>query len=281
VHPNQDTLLAYWQIMLRGESDSVQRVASLKVKEILSQSFTTTQCLSLKLPKEIRLSALMPTDSAFLLITPVSHAFPGGYFYDGLLVAKNTPDSKLSVYPLKDKSDEIKNPETLITRPENWYGALYYQLLEFKSEKGKFYVLLGWDGGNGRIQRKIIEVLSFDDDHLPRFGDKIFDQSPKTRLIFEYASGSYFVLRYEKQHYRKKVWYKRKAVIKEEAMIVVNRLVYEPTVGANVAAANILDAYLFSDGKLILLKDIDARNPEEQNRPSPKNPPSQGLIPPD
>ncbi len=276
-----DSLLKQWNIMLNSLSDSLQMAASQKVKAIFHEYFNTTQDLHIDIPKEIKLSLLAPSDSTFIILTWNIALSSQGYYYDGLIVAKNKTDSNLSIFPLTDKSEEMRNPEMSITNPDNWYGALYYQLAEFKTGKDKFYVLLGWDGGNGIIQRKLIEILHFNKDYSPQFGSKILNQSPKTRIIFEYASGSYFALRYEKQYYRKRVWYKRKPVTERASMIVMNRLIYEPMVGANVAVGNILDAYLYADGKLVLIKDIDARNPSEKNRSSGKNPPQQGLLPSD
>lgn len=96
----------------------------------------------------------------------------------------------VQLYPLIDKSLEIKNPENTISDNKKWYGMLYYKIILKKTKTKTYYTLLGWDGNDKFSQKKIIDVLTFDNMGIPKFGADIFiipKKYPK-RIVFEYSS---------------------------------------------------------------------------------------------
>lgn len=104
----------------------------------------------------------------------------------------------IQLYPLIDKSAEIKNPENTISDNKKWFGMLYYKIIE-KKNKGKiYYTLLAWDGNDKLSTKKIIDVLTFDFNGTPRFGADIFNMQKKypKRVIFEYSADCSMSLRY-------------------------------------------------------------------------------------
>jgi len=80
----------------------------------------------------------------------------------------------------------------------NWYGALYYEIKPFTTDKTLSWVLLGIDYGNPEISRKIIDVLSFSQDGSLLLGKKWFvsDNKKSYRVVFEYASNAMMSLRF-------------------------------------------------------------------------------------
>ena len=101
-----------------------------------------------------------------------------------------------------DKSAEIKNPSLASLTNENWYGALYYDILINKKEGKTFYTLLGWDGNNDFTNKKIIEALYFTKSGKPRFSAPVFERNGKKmkRIIFEYSKMASMLLRYDKKY---------------------------------------------------------------------------------
>jgi hypothetical protein len=79
-----------------------------------------------------------------------------------------------------------------------WYGALYYDIRPYELNNKKYWILLGIDYGNPFITRKIIDVLSFNDDGSPVFGKKLFVTEKETRFrdVFEYSSSGIMSLRF-------------------------------------------------------------------------------------
>lgn len=111
---------------------------------------------------------------------------------------KNRKES-IQLFPLTDKSAEIKNPDNAITDNNKWYGALYSKIIIKKTKTKTYYTLLGWDGNDKFSQKKIIEVLTFDANNgTPHFGADIFNYDKKypKRVIFEYSATCSMSLRY-------------------------------------------------------------------------------------
>lgn len=106
--------------------------------------------------------------------------------------------SSIKLHPLTDKSSSIKNPETTISDNKNWFGMLYYTVIVKKTKKQTYYTLLGWDGNDKISQKKIIDVLTLDNNGNPHFGADVFNMPKKNpkRVIFEYAASCTMSLRY-------------------------------------------------------------------------------------
>ena len=107
-------------------------------------------------------------------------------------IQMNTKDGSLKLFPLVDKSDVTTKVADTIGDNKGWIGAVYYKMIETKNNDQTFYTLLGYDENNIRSNRKIIEVLSFNDG-VPTFGGRYFSFDQDTvkkrgvsRYIMEY-----------------------------------------------------------------------------------------------
>tara|TARA_B110000879_G_scaffold51525_1_gene73143 strand:- start:1306 stop:2175 length:870 start_codon:yes stop_codon:yes gene_type:complete len=113
---------------------------------------------------------------------------------------------KGEVVELTDQSRLLLSPEFKITKTNNWFGALYYQIVPVKNKKKeRYYVLLGWDGNTGSSLKKVIDVLYFNE----RIGDwqmgkKIFGPPFRgiTRFFVEYSSEVNASLKYHDKQER-------------------------------------------------------------------------------
>jgi hypothetical protein len=99
------------------------------------------------------------------------------------------PQKKTLLYELIDRSESIDKPQSKILTPENWFGATYYQVVETKGPNGTLYTLIGWDGNDLYSSKKIIDVLTFDDNGKPKFGEPIFsfEKNVVDRIVFEFS----------------------------------------------------------------------------------------------
>lgn len=124
----------------------------------------------------------------------------GTHIYYGFIQAYNKKLKKYQIYQLNDKSDAIRDPENASLDNTKWFGAYYYQIALVKYKKNKYYILLGWDGNNRITNKRLIEVLRFNEKGFPKFGDVIFSDEQgkiKRRIIFEYQAGVFMSLRYD------------------------------------------------------------------------------------
>ncbi|MCE5345690.1 MAG: hypothetical protein LLG13_05270 [Bacteroidales bacterium] len=132
---------------------------------------------------------------------------------------------------------------------QNWYGALYYDIRPFKTDKNVYYILLGIDYGNSSVNRKIIEVISFNHDGELVFGKKCFvaGNQEKFREVLEYSSGGVISLRF---HSGKTVVFDHLASFSESNKS--DREYY--------GAEYTYDAYIFKKGLWRFSPKFDARN---------------------
>ncbi|MEO6330850.1 MAG: hypothetical protein ABIO55_18085 [Ginsengibacter sp.] len=105
----------------------------------------------------------------------------------------NTKDGALKLFPLIDKSDNTKNIIDTTGNNFGWIGAVYYDLVEKEALGKKYYTLLGYDENNRNSNKKIVEVLTFNDGS-PFFGGKYFSA---VNEIFA-NSGNRFIMEYKK-----------------------------------------------------------------------------------
>ena len=119
------------------------------------------------------------------------------YMYFGA-IQMNNPDS-LELYGLYDSS--AFNRDIIYGQFDNkhWMGALYYQIHHYVWKKKDYYLTFGWDGQNNKTNRKIIDVLWFDESNRPHFGDEIFNLEGDlvSRLIFDFSDNTSMLCRYD------------------------------------------------------------------------------------
>lgn len=102
------------------------------------------------------------------------------------------------LFPLIDKSAEIKNAENYSGDNKKWYGMLYYKVIVKKTKSTTYYTMLAWDGNDKLSSKKIIDVITFDKNGTPRFGASIFNMGKvhQKRVIFEHATSCTMSLKY-------------------------------------------------------------------------------------
>ncbi len=103
------------------------------------------------------------------------------------------------LFELKDKSSSIENPEQQILNNNEWYGALYYNIIPIETRFDEtYYTLLAYDPNDLMTSKKIVDVLHFN-KNKPVFGASIFKNQRKisNRLIFEYGEFATMMLKYD------------------------------------------------------------------------------------
>jgi hypothetical protein len=165
--------------------------------QTLKKALLVPQSFDYKFTLLKTVSILKPDDNKFKLFTWNLLLDSGRYMYFGAL-QKNDGDS-LRLFGLYDSSNVIKNPEFKTLDNRHWMGALYYQIHGYKYKKKEYYLLMGWDGEDDKVNRKIIDVLWFDAEGNPQFGAPIFevDGDFHHRVIFEFADQTVMLCRYE------------------------------------------------------------------------------------
>ena len=190
-------------------------------------------------------------DLKFRLITWNIPAADGTHTYYGFIQFPPKKDNPCHVIRLYDRSQEIKAPETAVLSAEKWWGALYYEILVNKYKGISMYTLIGLDLNDQYSNKKVIDILTFNDKNAPVFGRPALQMEGKikNRVIFEFAEDVVMTIRYNGN-------------IK---MIVFDHLSpIEPALKNNprfYAPDSSYDGFRFRKGIWEYTSDIDVRNP--------------------
>ena len=192
--------------ILRLKEDSLKKFAVKLINGINSSdrfaadsSFTRMLVRALKTPNSFyysfdsleTISKLYAPDSTFKIFTWQMVINDNVIRHHGAIQMR-TDDGSLKLYGLIDKSAITKNQIDTIGNNNGWIGAVYYNMVQKRSANQNYYTLFGFDENNIRSNRKIIEVLNFNNGE-PTFGGRYFsfeeDSAFKTsigRYIMEY-----------------------------------------------------------------------------------------------
>jgi hypothetical protein len=145
-------------------------------------------------------SILKPKDEAFRLFTWNLLLDSGRYMYFGAIQMHN--EDSLVLYGLYDSSDKVRDAEFQTVDTRHWIGALYYQIHDYKYKGESRYLLFGWDGEDHLVNKKIIDVMYFDENNVPMFGLPIFEDEEdeyKYRMIHTFADQATISCRYNEK----------------------------------------------------------------------------------
>ncbi|GAB4298716.1 MAG: hypothetical protein Kow0068_22510 [Marinilabiliales bacterium] len=122
----------------------------------------------------------------------------GGYKYFAYMLYKYNKKKTHTVYKLIDKTELNNTILHQVLFDTNWYGALYYNIIDVKSNGRNYYTLLGWDGNDYYSTKKVIDVVYFKKRGGLFIGKEIFvsDTLTTSRVIFEYSEKSVMSLNY-------------------------------------------------------------------------------------
>lgn len=144
-------------------------------------------------------SKITSEDNKFRVFTWNLLLDSGKYVYFGA-VQMNNPDS-LELYGLYDSSEYNRDLIYGQFDHRHWMGALIYQMHHYRWKKKDYYITFGWDGQDSKTNRKIIDVLWFDETGKPNFGEEIFDfdGDVQARIIFDFTDRAAMICRYDEE----------------------------------------------------------------------------------
>ena len=234
------------------ERDSLSKIAESIFDTILPQeqsfkySFDTLDNL---------ITCLYSDDNKIRIINWNIPLPDASYKYNGYIQYYDSKEQLFTSTKLKDNRPNIENPASSTLKPDNWYGALYYEIIPTRiNRKEIVYVLLGWEGYTLNANRKIIDVVSFKNGK-PSFGKDFFEMptGKHKRIIFTYNFRAKMKLRWDKQF----------------GMIIFDNLEKIPTLPTsfegNMAPSMLFDGLIFDDNVWKYKHDIDIK-PAAKNR---------------
>lgn len=174
--------------------------------------------------------------------------------YFSFIMKKDERRNRVDVIELKRQKQHFGMIQEETVTHENWYGALYYDIIDVQRRNRTYYTLLGYDANDQRSSIKLIDVLYFT-GKVPNFGYPLFEVSKgrAKRVIFEHSNKATMSLRYDKE--RNKIVFDH--LTPESPGLKEFREFYVPDMS--------YDAYDWNGTQWVLLEDIIAVNKEVSN----------------
>jgi len=260
--------------------DSIRKEKADSIRFRLNQEFFDTLELALlqshksfAFTDSLHLASIVSDDMKIRVITWNIQQNNGENIYTGFVINQLTGKiSPLSTHKSDPQLDQLK-----IYRNGGWPSAIYYRLIQRKFKSSVSYTLLGWDGLNRRVSRKMADILSFDENGQPVFGGPMFKtkEGIQNRIVMEYSANASFTLQYNRQKVMLTGVRKSMRNIDDE-MIIMDRLApmnpeLEGQRWAYVPVGNIYDGYIFFNGIWTFTEDISPRNPSKSKPGSQKS----------
>lgn len=148
-----------------------------------------------------------------------------------------------------------KSMDVMALRPKDilasnqWYGALYYQIIPFEKGNKDMYTLLGWDGLGTTSNMKILDVLYFSGNQA-KLGSPVFKVGNETlkRVFYEHSEKATMSLRFDGKYNRILMDH----LSPESPNLVGHYSYYVPDLS--------YDAFILKSGKWYLQEDVIAIN---------------------
>jgi len=191
----EDSIKVYGDSMVNAQNEENRFIASYRIVKTLVGILRIKDSYQHQFDSLLPMQILYAPDNKFRIFTWFVINDNQQYRYFGA-IQLNT--DTLNLFPLVDYSDFTDKPEIQTVDNNNWYGALYYQIVPVKQKKKIYYTLLGSNGFTMASNKKIIDILWFSEDNKPRFGAPIIQIGDKTqhRFILEFSNDTWAAMRF-------------------------------------------------------------------------------------
>ncbi|PHN07126.1 hypothetical protein [Flavilitoribacter nigricans] len=198
----EDTLAVLGYAVVNDSLPDNRFLACREMIVRLKQALKTPGSFDYPFERLKSISIQYPQDSSFRIFSWQLYVDKEEYRYFGA-IQLNTPE--LNLIPLQDRSFQIsEDPEKAVLKPEEWYGAVYYNVKQVDTPQGPYYLLFGFDGYSFYYKRKVIDVLRIQNGQAT-FGAPVFyhpatQDSPefaKARIVREYSAAATVKVNYD------------------------------------------------------------------------------------
>jgi hypothetical protein len=193
IHKKEDSLKILSLAIVQGRTAEERLNADSQFTKMLVRALKIKNSFYYPFDSLVTISRLIPEDSSFKIFTWQMVVNDKITRQHGAIQMK-TADGSLRLFPLIDKSAVTINAEDTVGNNFGWIGAVYYKLVEKHAFGKNYYTLLGYDENNINSNKKIIEILTFNNDE-PLFGGSYFSFQDNS-VIKKYRSR--FIMEYKK-----------------------------------------------------------------------------------
>jgi len=200
--PIEESIQQRFSEILDNKNDSLAIRLHLQIEDILAETLVIPEAYHHKFDSLMMIGKIYAPHKNFRIFNWNHSSLDGTYRYFALIVIPGKKGEHNKVIRLTETRDSIARPDQQILSVDQWLGCLYYKITPKKRGKdGKdYYALLGVDMHNLKTKKKIIEILSLDENKNPQLGAPIIQLNKwtKHRVIFEFSAQQNMYLEYNR-----------------------------------------------------------------------------------
>lgn len=152
----EDTIAVLAKITVQDTLANKRLVANGQMIPLIKEMLTIPNSFNYAFTKIENIAIQKPLDGAFRIFTWQLYINENEYKYFGYVqLNRNKP----TIVELTDNSRRMDNVDKESLTPDRWYGAVYYNLKEFKTKDGMKYLLFGFNANNQYEKIKLCDVL--------------------------------------------------------------------------------------------------------------------------
>ncbi len=249
--------------ILQGSTDSVRHAYAIRLESHLERLLNEKGSMDYDFDSLTNVSVLTAPDRCLRIYTFICPAVDGSFYrYYGFVQWRRNKKEDFQTVRLIQSPPGTPMSERIIYPAGKWPGILYYRIIHTRFRGKHYYTLLGWQGHNQFTTRKVIDVLTIDNNQI-MFGAPLFETETglRQRIVFEYNARAVMSLNYDK---------------KSKRIIFDHLSPPSPELAGNFSTYGpdfTYDAYRWKSGKWNLIKNVEVRNPPETDPPSPSRKP--------
>ncbi len=259
----EDSLTIFALQIIRGRTVADRFKADSQFTKMFVRALKINNSFNYSFDSLITISKLSPPDSSFKIFTWQMVINDNVVRQHGAIQMR-TKDGSLKLFPLIDKSAITQKIIDTIANNFGWIGALYYKIIQKQAFGKNYYTLLGYDENNIRSNKKIIEVLSFDNNGEPVFGGSYF-RAPDNSISNNF--GARFIMEYKKDASP------RLTYDEDQDMIIYEHLISEtgePEKKYTYIPDGDYEGLRWNDGKWVHIEKVFTQKLEDGNAPVPE-----------
>lgn len=196
----QSLLATLLESVASAPTDNERYLASEEAVQLLSRALELENANRWQWRLPSTASVLTSPDGQLRLFTWAVIRDNGEFECFGMVQYYNEREGIFEYAPLHDKSDECLNREESLFTPDNWYGAVYQDIIQTAHGDHTYYTLLGWNGVDNITERKVIEPVVLRGGKV-QFGAPLFRRERNLRrIVLEYTDRAMVNLTYEEQY---------------------------------------------------------------------------------
>jgi hypothetical protein len=258
--------------ILKGSADSVRLDYARRFENQLTTLLNEKGSMDYDFSSLHNVSVLTAPDRCLRIYTFICPAVDGSFYrYYGFVQWRKSRKDNAHTVRLTQSPAGTPLSERMIYPAGMWPGALYYRMIHTRFKGKHYYTLLGWQGNNRFTTRKMIDVLTLDNDRI-LFGAPLFESETGIgqRIVFEYNAQAVMSLTYDT---------KRKRIVFDHLSPPSPELTgHFSTYGPDFT----YDAYRWKAGRWQLIKNVEVRNLPEADPPDPgRKPPRKQFYRPE